>query len=229
MKQQRLTRILVSVSVAMALGAVAPALAATYKWVDDQGVVHYSDKAPPDKGSTLLDKQGRTVKKVEPAPSPEQLKAKADAEEQARVAAKVQADQARKDKALMQSYTTEQEIDVAKNRALATIDGQIKSAQAYSADLNRRQEDLKKKKASFAGKAVPPDVDRDLNTIDVELARQQGLIKQKTEDIVTVTAKYDADKKRWQDIKADQQRSAIASGAADVTGSAKSGSTAGKK
>jgi chromosome segregation ATPase len=110
---------------------------------------------------------------------------------------------------------------VSKNRALATIDNQIKSAQAYTADLMRRQEELKKRKASLGSKPVPPDIDRDLNTIDVELARQSGLIKQKTEDIATVTARYDADKKRWQDIKADQQRSAVASGAADATSAPK--------
>jgi len=218
MRQGQLTRISLAAAMTLAIGS-APALAATYKWVDDQGVVHYTDKAPPDaatKGATVLDKQGRAVKQLEPAPTPAQLKAKADAEEEQRIAARAQADQARKDKALLQSYTTEQEIDVAKARALTTIDGQIKSAQAYSTDLNRRLEALKQRKASLAGKPVPPDIDRDLNTIEIELARQQALIKQKTEDIATVSAKYDADKKRWQDIKSDQTRSAIASGAAEV-------------
>jgi Domain of unknown function (DUF4124) len=208
-----------AVTAAVAMTGFVTAQAATYKWVDDQGVVHYTDKVPPEsvaKGATVLDKQGRQVKKIEPSPTPDQLKAKQQAEDEQRVQARLQADQARKDKALIQSYTTEQEIDVAKSRALATIDSQIKSAQAYSVDLARRLEALKKRKASFGDKAVPADVERDLNTIDVELARQQALIQQKTEEIGTVTARYDADKKRWHDIKADQQRSAVASGTAPV-------------
>jgi len=213
MRQARLHSCVLATLAAMAIAGGAQA--ATYKWVDDQGIVHYSDKVPPEaatKGATVLDKQGLAVKKIALALTPEQLKAKADADEQARIKARALEDQARKDRALMQSYTTEQEIDVAKNRALGTIDSQIKSAQAYSADLTRRQEDLKKRKASFGSKPVPADVERDLNTIDVELARQSALIQQKTEEIATVTAKYDTDKKRWQDIKADQQRAALANG-----------------
>ena len=194
--------------------------AATYKWTDDQGVVHYSDKVPPEavsKGATVLDKQGRPVKKIEPAPTPEQLKAKEAAEEDQRARAKVEQDQARKDRALMQSYTSESEIDIAKSRALSTLDAQIKSAQAYSADLTRRQQDLKKRKASFGDKPIPIDLERDLTNVDIELSRETALIKQKTEEVAAVTAKYDTEKKRWQEIKADQQRSSAAAAVATKT------------
>src|SRR5215472_1645038 len=111
-----------ALAAALALCGAGSAAAATYKWVDDQGVVHYSDKVPPEavsKGATVLDKQGRPVKKIEPAPTPEQLKAKEAAEEDQRARARVEQDQARRDRALMQSYTTESEIDIAKGRALS--------------------------------------------------------------------------------------------------------------
>jgi hypothetical protein len=202
-----------AVVLALALCAAGSVAAATYKWVDDQGVVHYSDKVPPEvigKGATVLDKQGRPTKKIEPAPTPEQVKAKAAAEEQQRELAKSLEAQARRDRALMQSYTNEEEIDIARNRALATIDTQIKSAQTYSADLTRRQQDLKKKKAGFGEKPVPIELEREMNTVDVELSRQTSLIKQKTEEIAAVNAKYDTDKARWHEIKTDPQRSAAA-------------------
>ena len=205
-----------ALAAALALCGAGSAAAATYKWVDDQGVVHYSDKVPPEavsNGATVLDKQGRPTKKIEPAPTPEQVKAKAAAEEQQRALAKSLEDQARKDRALMQSYTTEEEIDVARNRALSTIDTQVKAAQAYSADLTRQQQNLKKKKASYGDKPVPIEVERELNTVDVELSRQTALIKQKTDEIAAVNAKYDTDKKRWEEIKSDQQRSAAAAAA----------------
>ena len=205
-----------ALAAALALCGAGSAAAATYKWVDDQGVVHYSDKVPPEavsNGATVLDKQGRPTKKIEPAPTPEQVKAKAAAEEQQRALAKSLEDQARKDRALMQSYTTEDEIDVARNRALSTIDTQVKAAQAYSADLTRQQQNLKKKKASYGDKPVPIEVERELNTVDVELSRQTALIKQKTDEITAVNAKYDTDKKRWEEIKFDQQRSAAAAAA----------------
>jgi len=222
------TRIALTVFV---VTAAAPALCAaagatTYKWVDDQGVVHYSDKVPPEavnKGATVLDKQGRPTKKIEPAPTPEQAKAKAAADEEQRAQARATEDQARKDRALMQSYTTEAEIDVAKNRAITTLDAQIKSAQAYSADLTRRQQALQKRKASLGDKPVPIDLERDLNNVDVELAREATLIKQRQDEVASVTAKYDTDKKRWREIKSDQQRSAAAGDAVASKSSAAAG------
>ena len=59
-------------------GAGTAAGAGMYKWMDDQGVVHYTDRIPADsvsKGATVLDKQGRSVKKIDPAPTAEQRKA----------------------------------------------------------------------------------------------------------------------------------------------------------
>lgn len=196
--------------------AAGPSPATTYKWVDDQGVVHYSDKVPPEvvgKSATVLDKQGRPVKKIEPALTPEQLKAKEAADEAQRARAKAQEEQTRRDRALMQSYTTEAEIDAAKKRAVDTLDAQIKSAQAYSADLTRRMGELKKTRASFGNNRVPPDVEREINTVDVELTRETALIKQKSDEIVAVTAKYDADKARWEEIYSDQARKAAANSA----------------
>jgi Domain of unknown function (DUF4124) len=196
-----------------ALLACPPVVAAMYKWVDDQGVVHYSDKVPLEaigKGATVLDKQGRAVKKIEPAPTPEQVKAMEAQEEQKRAEAMARQERARKDRALMLSYTTEAEIDIAKKRALSTIDAQIKVAQAYSAELARKKQVLLRKEASYGGKPVPMELERELSTVETELARQTGLIEQKNADIAAVTAKYDADKRRWQEIKADENRAADA-------------------
>ncbi|HET9762704.1 MAG TPA: DUF4124 domain-containing protein, partial [Casimicrobiaceae bacterium] len=94
------------------LAAAGAAGAATYKWTDENGKVHYSDKAPADApaGTTVLDKQGRALKKIEAPPSPDELKAKAEQEQRARTEAREREEQARKDRALLQSYTSENEI-----------------------------------------------------------------------------------------------------------------------
>src|SRR5262249_49594789 len=190
-----------------------PAAAATYKWVDDQGVVHYTDKMPPEavnKGTTIIDQQGRQVKKIEPAPTPAQRKALEAEAEQKQATAKEHETRARKDRALLLSYTNEDEIDVAKKRALATIETQLQSAEAYAADLKKKQETLAKRKAGLAGKPIPVELERELNNVELELSRQAPVVQQKKDDVIMVSAKYDADKQRWRDIKADPERSAEA-------------------
>jgi len=190
-----------------------PAAAATYKWVDDQGVVHYSDKVPPEavnKGATIMDKQGRQVQKIEPAPTPEQRKAMDAAAEQKQATAKAHEERARKDRALLLSYTDEGEIEVAKKRALATVEAQIQSAETYTNDLKKKQDTLAKRKAGYADKPIPVELERELNNVEIEFSRQAALIQQKKGDEITISAKYDADRQRWRDIKSDPERSAEA-------------------
>jgi len=207
---------------AVACAGVALA-AGTYKWTDEQGIVHYSDKAPPEtpsKGATVLDKQGRPVRKIEPPLTPEQLKAKTDEEERQRALAKAKDEQARKDRALMQSYTSEDEIDIARSRAVSTIEAQIKSAQAFSADLTRRQQNIAKQKAGYGGKPIPIELERESASVDGELSRQTILIRQKQEELVLATAKYDTIKQRWREIVADQERAAAAAAAMEAQAAA---------
>ena len=214
-RQRPQARLAVRVAAAC-IGAVfasAAVAAGTYKWTDEQGVVHYSDKAPaetPAKGATVLDKQGRPVKKIDPPLTPEQIKAKADEEERVRALAKAKDVQGRKDRALMQSYTSESEIDIAKNRAISTIESQIKSAEIFSADLTRRQKNIAKQKASYGSKPILIELERESTAVDNELSHQTILIRQKQEELTLVTAKYDTIKQRWREILADQQRAAAA-------------------
>src|SRR4030095_10870999 len=97
---------------------------------------------------------------------------------------------------------TESEIDLARNRAVSTIDAQVQSATAYSATLNKRKADLDGKKAALGDKPVPPVLEREAANIVEELAKQADLIAVKQKEIIVVNARYDADKKRWKELRA---------------------------
>lgn len=195
-----------------AAALVSTANAATYKWTDEDGKVHYSDKAPPEapKGAAVLDKQGRQVKKIDAPLSPEAIKAKAEEDERQKAAAKARDDQARKDRALMQSYTSENEIDLARNRAVSTLEAQIASAQTYAETLQKQQKAIAARKQAYAGKPIPIELERESASVDQELSRQNILIRQKSEELTMVAEKYDTIKQRWREIVADRERAAAA-------------------
>ena len=200
-------RVLVSslVLLALAMFVLAPAAhAATYKWVDEKGVVHYTDKIPPEainKANTQLDKQGRTVKQTEPAPTPEQRRAKAEEDARKVQLAKEQELVDRRDRALLSTYTMESEIDLARKRALSTIDQQVTSSAAYTTQLNKRKVELEGRKAALGDKPVPQVLERELSNINVELAKQVELQAAKQKEIIVVNARYDTDKKRWRELR----------------------------
>ena len=203
----------------VALSTLGAAHAATYKWVDEKGVVHYTDKMPPDqvdKATTELSKQGITVNKTDKAPTPEQRRAKEQEAERAKEAAKAQEETTRRDRALVASYTSEAEIDLARNRSLQTINNVILSSQAFSEQLTKRKVDVETKRDESKGKALAAVFDRELESIDAELQRQSELVTQKNKEAAAITAKYDADKQRWRELSASKERSAAA-GKVDTT------------
>ncbi|HTS22419.1 MAG TPA: DUF4124 domain-containing protein [Casimicrobiaceae bacterium] len=202
------------------LAAFATAGAATYKWTDEDGKVHYSDKAPPEtpQGATVLDKQGRAVKKIEAPLSPEAQKAKTDEEEKQKAASRAHDEQVRQDRALLQSYTSENEIDLARNRAVSTLEAQISSAQSFREALTRQQKALAARKQGYEGKPIPVELDRESVSVDEELSRQNILIRQRQEELAMVTEKYDTIKQRWRDILADKDRAAAAEQPAKAAG-----------
>ena len=197
----------------LALGAVPAVAAGMYKWTDDQGIVHYSDQMPADavnKGGTVFDKQGRQIKKIDPTLTPAQIKAKEAEDEHLRQLAKAQEEKSRRDIALTHSYTSEEEIDFARSRALLAVESQVKSAETYIADLTKRQQDLKKDKLAHGTKPLPPTLDNELSGLDEELARQDKVLAQRRAEIAAINAKYESDKLRWREIRADQKAPAAA-------------------
>ncbi|HET7374916.1 MAG TPA: DUF4124 domain-containing protein [Gemmatimonadaceae bacterium] len=205
MQQQTLAAALGAAMVAFAFAA--PVAAATYKWVDERGVVHYTDHLPPeqvDKARIELNKDGVPVKKVDPAPTPEQRKAKEAEEAKAREAVRAKEEGARRNRALLQSYTSEAEIELARRRALSTLEGVIQSAQMYSEQLVSRKAEAERKKAEYGNKPIPPALERESTTVDAELAQQADLLALKKREVAEVQSRYDAILARWRELTSDR-------------------------
>jgi hypothetical protein len=187
----------------LALLHASPARAATYKWVDEKGVIHYTDKMPPEavnKGNVELNPQAVPIRKTDPTLTPEQRRQQEIQAEQQRQIAKKNEDMARRDRALLSSFTSESEIDLSRKRGLQTIESIMLSAQAYSEQLTKRKAVLTAQRESYGDKPAPPAVERELASIDIELARQSELIAQKRGEAVALEARFEADKKRWREL-----------------------------
>lgn len=195
---------------AVLLGAFVVAIAANahatlYKWTDERGVVHYSDQLPADavnRANYELNRNGLTVRKTEQARPVIQQSPKTQSDEQkVRQAERDRVIAARRDRALIESYANEAEIDLAKSRAVATIDGQVQSAEAFIAQMTKRRDELQSRKAGYAPRPVPGSIERELETIASELERQNELIAGKKKESASVAARYDADKQRFRELR----------------------------
>lgn len=184
--------------------AALPAQAKMYKWVDAQGNVHYTDTLPPasaSQGNAELSKSGSVVKKTESAEEKrKRLAAEAEAAERRNAAA----EQARKDRALLSTFTNEKEIDLARDRALEHHNLLIKSAQARLKQLEPRSKELGEKiaAASKKGKPAPAHVQQQYDAKRAEVEEAQRAIKTNEEAMVKVRERYEAEKLRFRELTA---------------------------
>jgi hypothetical protein len=53
---------------------------------------------------------------------------------------------------------------------------------------------------------MPAALENEMTSLNDEIGRQSRLLKQKKDELATISARYDVDKRRWQEIRADQAR-----------------------
>lgn len=193
---------------ALLLCVAAPAWAAKqmYRWVDAQGKVHYGDTIPPEyakQGSAEMTKSGRVVKETPPAMTPEQIKARAEAAARDKEAKEKAEEQKRRDKALLASYTTVGELDLAEKRNLEAVDLQIKSNELRIKSVQGRLDGLKKQQAAFAARKrpVPPDLEADIRQTETEIDHLNGNITDANREKEALRARFGADRKRYMELK----------------------------
>src|SRR3954452_23356060 len=108
------------------LAAWAPAAMATYKCVDEKGVTRIGETPPDECANVVMYEMGRSgqvIKTIDPTPTGEQLKAREEAAARRKEADKVAAEQNRKDQALLNTYSSEREFDMARDRNIDPIKG----------------------------------------------------------------------------------------------------------
>lgn len=198
--------------VGVVLFAIATvAQAGLYKWTDDKGVVHYSDRLPPDAvngASAELNRDGVTIRRTAKAVPPAQHATSEAERGHERDLAREHMASERRDRALLDSYSNVGEIDLARERALSTIDAQITSATSYIGDIMKRRDALLAKKDAYGTHPVPDGITREIASANAELARQQAFVAERKSEAATITARYDADRLRYEELTHAGPRSA---------------------
>jgi hypothetical protein len=187
-----------ALAVALLLSAGA-AQAAMYRWVDGNGRVHYSDTLPPNyqtSGAAEMSKQGNIIKRTQ---SEAERKAEAERQAEQKRIQQEQQRQAQLDRALMSTYTTEAEIDLARDRALEHHKLAIQGAEIRAKAVDANLAELNGRVAVFekAGQPISDNLKAQLDQAINESLELKRLILQNEEAMVQVRDKYAADKARF--------------------------------
>lgn len=152
------------------------------------------------KAYRILDSGGNLLKEVGPPLTAEQ-KAQAAAEAQRKKELEEQAKELRRrDQALLDTYATPQDIDLAQQKAEADVNLAIQSAQNKIDDARKRRKKFEDEAEFYKKKTLPPEVAKGMREIDNEIKTQNELLDVKKSDAATIKAKYDADRKRYSQL-----------------------------
>jgi hypothetical protein len=187
---------------ALALSAL-PASARIYCCNDEHGRRICGDILPAQcqaRAYNELNAQGVVKKKVEAPLTPEQ-RAQRDAELARKKAEEhAAAEQARRDKAMLASYTSVADIDAKRVRTVAGAQADIKTAQERLEAAEARREKLLKSAERYGDKPMPEALKANLRDSETELVARQANLADKKKELVLIEEHFDHDRRRFLEL-----------------------------
>jgi len=180
----------------------------SYRCVTKAGRKYYGSTIPPQCTGELveaLSAQGTLLFRIEPPLTPEQRAAKqaeerkeAEAEAAKHEAERAAEVQARRDRALLQTYAGEDDIERVRQRALASNREAAAQVETRIAQLRHRQEQLAKEAEKYKDSAnVPDKFKQDVKAVAYDLSLQEQLLDRRKREAAEINARYDEEKRKY--------------------------------
>lgn len=200
---------LTALGLMLALAAFAPHASAdnkpiAFRWVDEQGVVHYGDSIPPqyaEKAHQVLNKQGVVVGHTDAQKTPEQLAAEAREQTDA-------LKQQQHDTFLVNTYASVKDIEALRDQRLDQLQGQRVAAEQYVENLQSRLLALQGRARHFRpynirpdARRMPDDLAEDLVRTLNELRLQSNALLAKNQEVSVLKAQFESDIERYRELR----------------------------
>ncbi len=198
---------LFAVSCLLTLISAVPASAASIEcWTNDQGVRECGNSVPPEysqKQVEELDEHGVVVKVRPAAKTKAQLAEEARRKKEEEARKKREAEQARQDEILLSTFTSEDDIKMARDQKVKAIDGIIKVTQGSVQILQDKLQRLQKRAADIerAGKQAPQSLVTNMEDVKRQIKNKEAFIQGRRKEKASVRREYAADLKRFRELK----------------------------
>ena len=182
----------------------------TFKWVDSEGQVHYGNRVPPEYAKTErkeINEQGRTVKVYEAALTPDE---RAAAEKAAELEARKKAldeKQAIHDRSLLATYASEQDMQLAREGKVASIEALLQLTSSRIESMKQRLHGLTEEAATYerSGKQLPHTVEAQINNLRSQITKNEAFVKDKEQELADINSQFDADITRFIELTAERE------------------------
>ena len=161
------------------------------KWKDANGVTHYGDKLPAQeagRGNSVLSTQGTVIRQNE------SFNPNANNAEKERITA----DQSRKDAALLASYSSVEEINLALARNIKSDQVAVQTMRMRLSETQAKEKAMSK---MYAGKKMPPDIIEQLRANHAQTLKLQSDIAATEYSISQTVQRFIGYKNRYLELR----------------------------
>ncbi len=186
-----------------AAGATLHAQTRIYTCKDANGKTITSDRPLPEcqgREGRVLSGQGATVKKIEAPLTPEQQAARDIEDQKKRQEDELRREQARRDKALLNTYAGVDDIESKRQRALAQVEREARESERRISLLERQASENRAEAEFYKKKQMPADLKRKLDENEAALKAEKHLLASKKSEVAQVNVKFDEDKRRYVEL-----------------------------
>jgi hypothetical protein len=187
---------------------------ALYKWTDENGQIRYSDRLPASqvkRKHQQLNSQGVVLSTKEAAKSDEELAAEAEArrklEEQEAKEAKIKEAQDKKDTVLLLTFSSEEELGLARDNRLDVLESVIqlinKSIDATQQQLQQLQTKADKTYLS-QGKEVPGGLAQKIEHFTRKIESRYAQLESKMAEKDKINEQYALDLARYRELTTEK-------------------------
>jgi len=186
-------------ALALALAALFTATAIqadSYRWVDDEGNVHYSDRVPAeaaDRDRDVINQRGMITRRIEGSQS---------AQQQVSDVASNNERQARRDRMIRESYVSEQDIINARDQRLEGLESIINLARDRVHVLQDRLDELEQRRdeQESAGRTISHNLREQIRVTRDGLEDNLRFIEEREQELMETREGYQADLERFREL-----------------------------
>jgi hypothetical protein len=197
-------RSIVVYAAALMLAAPLAADAQSFRCIGKDGKRYYGSTIPDDcvgRPVEQLNAQGMVIKRIDPAGEAKERAAKDAEAARKREQDAAAKETARRNRALLATYTSEKDIEDARSRALADNHKAVKEIEGRIEAIRKRQTGYEKELEFYKGKNQPPaKLADDMKNAEDELKAQEASLAAKKREVEGINAKYDEDKRRYTEL-----------------------------
>jgi len=178
-----------------------------YRWVDDDGIVHYGDSVPAkfaDADKQVLNNHGVTIGIMRGKMTAEEIV------EENRIAElrRLEQLQRRQDEALLATYLSVDEIIMHRDRRIELFQAQSRVTELYLRNMMRRMATLREEAANYRpysedpeAQMIDPELAEDILVTKATIKRHQANLARFRKDEQNIVARFDGDIDRFKFLR----------------------------